>query len=46
MTEPEREEARGKLDLVAVLYIVGGIPVIVGFLVVLFFLARTCNIPA
>ena len=40
------EEPRGKVDLVSILYIFGGIPVIVLFLVVLFGLARSCNIPA
>lgn len=40
------EEPQGKVDLVSILYIFGGIPVIVLFLVVLFGLARSCNIPA
>ena len=40
------EQPRGKVDVVSVLYIVGGIPALVGFLVVLFALARSCNIPA
>ncbi len=40
------EEPRGQVDLVAVLYIVGGIPALVGFLVVLFTLTRACDIPA
>ena len=40
------DEPRGKVDLVAILYIVGGIPAIVGFLVLLFWLTRTCNLPA
>ncbi len=40
------EDPRGKVDLVAVLYIVGGIPALVGFLVVLFTLTRACDIPA
>lgn len=43
---PMEDEPRGKVDLVAVLYIFGGIPVIVLFLFVLFGLARACNIPA
>ena len=42
----ENDEPRGKVDLVAVLYIVGGIPALVGFLVVLFSLTHACNIPA
>jgi len=40
------EEPKGKLDGVAYLYIIGGIPAILLFLVVLFALARSCNIPA
>jgi hypothetical protein len=43
---PEDEEPRGKLDVVSLLYIFGGIPVIVLYLVVLFALARSCNAPA
>ncbi len=42
----EPEEPRGKLDLVSILYIVGGIPAIVGFMVVLFSLTHACNVPA
>jgi len=45
MAEPE-EEARGKVDLAAILYVACGIPAIVGFLVLLFSLAEACNIPA
>lgn len=40
------DEPRGKVDLVSILYIFGGIPMIVLFLVVLFGLARSCNVPA
>ena len=40
------EEPRGKVDTVAILYIVGGIQAIVGFLVVLFSLTHACNISA
>jgi hypothetical protein len=40
------EEPRGKVDLAAILYIFGGVPVIVLFLWVLFFFARNCNAPA
>jgi hypothetical protein len=40
------EQPRGKVDLVSVLYIVGGIPALVAFLVVLFSLARSCDFPA
>ena len=42
----EEEEQSGKVDLISILYIAGGIPVIVLFLVILFGLARACNIPA
>ena len=42
----EEEEQPGKMDLVSILYIVGGVPVIPLFLWVLFFFARTCNTPA
>jgi hypothetical protein len=40
------EQPRGKVDLVSVLYIVGGIPALVAFLVILFALARSCDIAA
>jgi hypothetical protein len=40
------EKPRGKVDVVSYLYVIGGIPVLVGFMVVIFFFARTCNIPA
>ena len=46
MADSEDEEPRGKTDLAAVLYIVGGIPMIVLYLVILFGLARSCNAPA
>ncbi len=38
MSDPIRDEPepRGGVDLVTVLYIVGGIPAIVGFIVILF----------
>jgi len=42
----EPEEQRGKVDAAAILYIVGGIPALVGFIVVLFSLTHACNIPA
>lgn len=40
------DEQRGKVDLTAILYIVGGIPAIVAVLVVLFSLTHACNISA
>jgi hypothetical protein len=43
----EQQPARGKTDLVSVLYIAGGIPAIVGFLVLLFAIGvRYCGLPA
>ncbi len=42
----EEEEQHGKVDLVSILYIFGGIPVIVIFLWILFAGARACNISA
>ncbi len=39
--------ARGKLDAVSVLYVLGGIPAILGFLVLLFAVGvRSCGLPA
>ncbi|HVH07612.1 MAG TPA: hypothetical protein VNE71_16590 [Myxococcota bacterium] len=43
--EPE-EVPKGKVDLVAVLYILGGIPAIVAYIVICFVLARFFNFPA
>jgi hypothetical protein len=40
------EQPRGRVDLASILYIVGGVPALVGFLVVVFALARSCNVPA
>ena len=40
------EQPRGKVDLASILYIVGGVPALVGFLIVIFALARSCNLPA
>ena len=37
------DEPRGTLDIVSVLYVVGGIPVIAGFLVGLFLLVGACD---
>lgn len=42
----DEEQPRGRADFVAFLYIIGGIPAIVAFLVILFALARSCDIPA
>ncbi len=38
--------ARGKVDLTSILYVVGGIPAMVLFFIILFFFAHTCGIPA
>ena len=41
MSEPsEQQGSKGKVDAVAILYIVGGIPAIVAFVVILFTLVR------
>jgi hypothetical protein len=40
------QNGHGKVDAVSIFYIFGGIPVIVLYLVVLFGLARSCNVPA
>jgi hypothetical protein len=40
------EQPRGKVDLVSILYVVGGVPALVAFLVGIFALARSCNLPA
>jgi hypothetical protein len=40
------ERPQRKVDLVSILYIVGGIPALVAFLVVLFSLTHACNISA
>jgi len=40
------DESRGKVDLTSVLYVVGGIPALVAFLVIVFSLTHACNIPA
>ena len=37
--------ARGKTDLVSILYIVGGIPAMAFFFVVFFLLVRACDVP-
>lgn len=42
----EGGETRGRVDLVSVLYIVGGIPAIVAYTVIAFLLARYFNFPA
>jgi hypothetical protein len=46
-SDPEnQEENEGVVDATAIGYIVGGIPAMVGFFVVLFLLTRACGLPA
>jgi hypothetical protein len=40
------EQPRGKNDLAAKLYVAFGVPAIILFMVVLFWFARSCGIPA
>jgi hypothetical protein len=41
------QDARGKVDAISLLYVFGGIPAIVGFLVLLFAVGvRYCGLPA
>ena len=42
----DEQDPRGKVDRTAILYIVGGVPSLVAFIIALFFLVRACNIPA
>jgi len=42
----QREENEGVVDATSILYIVGGIPAMVAFTVILFLITRSCNIPA
>ena len=42
----DEQQPRGKVDRTSVLYVIGGVPALVAFLVVLFWLARSCNIAA
>jgi len=44
--EPDQEENEGTVDATSVLYILGGIPAMVLFFVLLFTLTRTCGLPA
>ncbi|NNL67572.1 MAG: hypothetical protein HKP30_15085 [Myxococcales bacterium] len=47
MSEPEnQEENEGVVDATSLLYIVGGIPAMVSFFVILFLLVRWFDIPA
>jgi hypothetical protein len=43
----QAETVRGRNDVVSLLYVIGGIPAIVGFLVILFAIGvRMCGLPA
>jgi len=42
----QTEENEGKVDAVSIAYIVGGIPAMVAFFVILFLFTRSCGIPA
>lgn len=44
--EDQNGETRGRVDLVSVLYILGGIPAIVAYIVICFVLARFFDFPA
>ena len=47
MAQHPETENRGKVDAVSVLYVFGGIPAIVGFLILLFGIGvRFCGLPA
>ena len=43
VAEPGEDEPRGRVDVVSVLYVVGGVPVIALFLVGLFTLVGACD---
>jgi hypothetical protein len=43
MEEPENEEPRGTVDLASVLYVVGGIPAMIAFFLILFGLVGACD---
>jgi len=38
-------QERGRVDTISVLYVLGGIPAMILFFVVLFFFANTCDLP-
>lgn len=44
--DDERGEGEGRVDRTSILYIVGGIPAIIAYIVVAFALARFFNFPA
>ena len=44
--QDEKEEHEGRVDATSILYIVGGIPAMLGFTVIVFLLTRSCGLPA
>ena len=44
--DPNEPQERGRVDSVSLLYVVGGIPAMILFFVVIFVLAHTCDLPA
>jgi hypothetical protein len=46
MSNEQHEESGGRVDATSILYIVGGIPAMVAFFVILFLLTRSCGIAA
>ena len=43
MEEPEKDEPRGTVDLAAYLYVLGGIPAMIAFFLILFGLVGACD---
>lgn len=43
MEEPEDEQPRGTVDLLSVLYVVGGVPTMIAFFLILFGLVGACD---
>ena len=39
----DSDETRGQVDLVSVLYVIGGVPAMVAFFIVLFLLVGSCD---
>ena len=44
--QDDEGESRGRVDLTSLLYIAGGIPAIIVYIVIAFVLARLFNVPA
>jgi len=43
MEDPQDEEPRGTVDLASILYVVGGIPAMIAFFLILFGLVGACD---